>query len=784
MDRNGYFGKEAGEYVLNKIPEAGLYEYIYKNDDILLKVDQYGIQMCQIEPPVGVALVKREKREISSPVKVFISSGDKVMDNFAVHIAKEISIDYKPAKAVYSLDFVGLKTKTELFVPANGKRFVMTLTIENVDDESKEIKIMPCVYPYVNELLMAPWDKPEWYTKTNYLQDEYPTFLTTRYSVQGKKEERRYFSMLTNLPLSSYELSEERLLTTTNNFSCIPDRVGEKTGEVVYAFGQCFAGVSKVKLEAKSKVSYVFVFAASMKEGNVANDISESKKYFECEHRNEAENEANKRFRELFSVNRVKTGNQNFDKFVNEFLPLELDWVSSLDRGWPTGMRGVRDASNDFEGYISYDKSKCRDVITNIFSKQRSDGWYPRQVPSDDSEKFDLRHFVDGACFFAEYVYDYLAMTDDWSILEEQYAYYDDKNKIETGYDHLRKGIEYLTKQENIGEHGLVKMQGGDWLDCLNGAGVKGRGESVMVSCQLVMSLGYLAEISKKLGKSPTKYIEFRDKLKIAINAASYNSDGFYNAVFTDNGVWILSNKDPDGEKRVYVPTNAYAIISKVAEGKEEKVISNIESLKTEDGYRLFSAPFGAKNIEGIGKMGTGDFQPFFAENASVYNHGSQLFYLRALAETGDYSKIYDVLNFAMPFDASKHPEERICAAPYAVTNCYHLVPSFYGRTGFSFLTGSVAMIQRAIYQWMFGVRHTLDTIDIKPCVPMEYSNAEISMESFGKNIHLKYFGYGNKIKKATINGKPFSASGNVLRIAKKDIESLKEIDIEIALIG
>ncbi len=784
MNRNGYFGKEAGEYVLNKIPEAGLYEYIYKNDGILLKVDQYGIQMCQIEPPVGVALVKREKREISSPVKIYISYDDKVVDNFAIHKANAIEVDYKPAKAVYSLDFDGIKTKTELFVPADGKRFVMTLAILNTSDQAKEMKIMPCVYPYVNELLMAPWDKPEWYTKTNYLKDEYPTFLTTRYSVQGKKEERRYFSMSTNMSLSSHELSEERLLTSTNNFSSIPDEIGKKTEETVYAFGQCFAGVSKVRLEAKSKATYVFVFAASMKEENVECDISESKKYFECEYRNDAEVEANKRFEKLFSVNKVKTENQNFDKFVNEFLPLELDWVSSLDRGWPTGMRGVRDASNDFEGYISYDKGKCRDVVTNIFSKQRSDGWYPRQVPFGDSEKFDLRHFVDSACFFTEYVYDYLAMTDDWSVLEERYGYYDDKNKIETGYDHLRKGVEYLTKKENVGEHGLVKMQGGDWLDCLNGAGVKGRGESVMVSCQLMMSLEYLAEISKKLGKSPTEYLEFRDKLKAAINAAAYNSHGFYNAVFTDNGEWILSEKDPDGERRIYVPTNAYAIISKAAEGKEEEVISNIESLKTEDGYRLFSEPFGMKSIQGIGKMGTGDFQPFFAENASVYNHGSQLFYLRALSQAGDYSKIYDVLNFAMPFDEAKHPEERICAAPYAVTNCYHLVPSFYGRTGFSFLTGSVAMIQRAVYQWVFGVRYTLNAIEIKPCVPKEYSNAEISMETFGKNIRVKYIGYGNKIAKAMLNGRPISLSDGILKIAKKDIENLNEIEIQIALIG
>ena len=111
----------------------------------------------------------------------------------------------------------------------------------------------------------------------------------------------------------------------------------------------------------------------------------------------------------------------DYDKYG--FLPLELDWVSALDRGWPTGMRGVRDASNDFQGFLAYDKALCRSVVANIFSKQRSDGWYPRQVPFGDSDKFDLRHFVDSACFFTEFVYDYLAFTDDYSILDEHFPY-------------------------------------------------------------------------------------------------------------------------------------------------------------------------------------------------------------------------------------------------------------------------------------------------------------------------------------------------------------------------
>ena len=108
-------------------------------------------------------------------------------------------------------------------------------------------------------------------------------------------------------------------------------------------------------------------------------------------------------------------------------------------------MRGVRDAANDFEGMLCYDEEMCKGVIENIFSKQRSDGWYPRQVPFGSGTKFDLREFVDSACFFTEYVYDYLAYAGDYSILEKKYPYYDDET-AETGLMHLKKAQKNLSK--------------------------------------------------------------------------------------------------------------------------------------------------------------------------------------------------------------------------------------------------------------------------------------------------------------------------------------------------
>ena len=767
MSKNyGCFNDELGSFTLTEFPKVGNYEYIYKNGEILVKMDQYGVQTCQINPPVGVVLVKRERREVALPIRVYFSFNGKIYHNFDGFSAKNIEISFTPEKATYVLNFGEISVKTELLTPVKGMRFIMRLTLINNTDKEMDVSVLSVVYPYVNELMMAPWDKPEWYTNTKFDKGN-NVFLTTRYSVAGKKEERRYFSSVSDLAAQDYELSSERLTEATNNFCYIPEKFSGLTEKELYAFEQCMASISFLKLAGNSSCSFTNVFATAVTEESIAESVEESKTYFSQEKLIAEEKALSEKYEKLFAVRTVNTPDKTFNRFINGFLPLELDWVSALDRGWPTGMRGVRDASNDFQGFLAYDIEQCRGIIENIFSKQRSDGWYPRQVPFGASDKFDLRQFVDSACFFTEFVYDYLAYSHDYTVLEKEYGYYDSDSK-ENGLTHLIKGMEYLLSPENTGEHGLTKSRGGDWLDCLNSAGLKGRGETVMVSCQLVMCLKYLAEILEKLGKTGgDKYLAYAEKLKSTINEVSYNKEGFYNGVFTDGGNWIFSDNDPDGEKRVYAPTNSYAIISGVAEGKEQEVINHLETLETDKGYQLFSVPFGKKYMEGIGKMGTGDFQPYFAENASVYNHGSQFFYARALAEVGDYEKLYKVLNFAMPFNEENHKERDICAAPYAITNCYHLVPSFRGRAGFSFLTGSVAMLERAVYNWMFGVRFTLDGLYVKPCLPKEYANSEITFQYLGENLKIKFKSYGNKAVAASVNGKAVEVQNGVLKLNK-----------------
>lgn len=761
----GEFTNNLGGYKFNKLPKAGKLEYLYKTKSLLLKVDQYGIQSLQFEAPVGVFALKRELREFSSPLRVCFELNKKVVNNFDILNADSFEIEYTPISAIYTLNFDGLTVKTTLINFQSRSSLLMKLEFVNNTNSNVQLKLLPVCFGYLTSLDQAPWDKADWYTRVRYDKKDKSLINMTHYSPEAKLEDRRYMNVLFSEKLDSVELSLENLISSTKNLSIIPDKMLLDLGNDVYGYEQVISGLKVISIDANSNYDFSMLIDVS---NNDNFDKEKAKDYFNNKYVEKEKKIIESEYLHFVQYRSIKTNDSNFDNFVNGFLPLELSWVASLDRGWGTSLRGTRDASNDFMGYLHIDPIEARKVIQTFLSKQRNDGWYPRQVSFNNSDKMDLRAYVDSSCFFFEFVYEYICYTNDFAILDEFYPYYNDP-KLETGFEHIKKGVEYLMKPECLGEHGLVKLQGGDWLDCLGGVGKKGRAETVMVSAQMILTIKQFISLASFVRPELdlTKYEEYANQMKKAINKYSYNELGYYSAVFADDGNWYFSPKDIDGFKRVYAPTNCYCLLTGVASGKEKEIIENLESLRTDYGYKLFSEPFGKTRIEGLSKMGTGDFQPYFAENGSVYNHGSQCFYLRALASIGDHKRFADVLKFALPI---YRDEEITCSSLYALTNCYQLIPGFTGRTMFSFLTGSIAMIERAIYNWMFGIQFEPKQLIIKPCLPENYKDSNVKLNYLGKKIELHYHGYGSTVLKVDLNGSVIDVHNGAAEVDKSKI--------------
>ncbi len=747
----GKFIKATAGYEINTLKLPTSWEYIYENRDILLKVDQYGPVYAQANPPGDVMLFKRETHEKFSPwlYRIAVDGVEGEFSNFFKPNTylpdaepENISIRFLPECAVYSFEYAGLKMETELFIPNHGIEIVYKLKLTNVSNEQKGITLSSQFIPYFNDAQMAPWDKFEWYLDSAYANGIFQSKLL---NANAASKEKRYLFLDTGKDMpSEHELSLEKYIGFGDALR--PEK--NYTGSVrIYGYPPVYAG--KYGLTLGCGESKEFTQILSVGTEMTHRDYADDEIYA-------GEMQARKAyFHRLFANNRIKTGDEQFDYYANYWVPMQMHWVASLDRGWPTGMRGSRDSAQDYTGLLYVSPKECKPILMTMLECQRTDGWFPRQYSAIGKHgKHDLRGHVDGGAFTVEFIWKYLAHTKDFGILREKVQWLD-TDEENTVLEHLIRAVEYYICDENLGEHGLCKIREGDWLDAVNCAGLEGRGESVTVSAQTVMSLEYLADILTYLDPSAdvSQYLSFAEKLKENINRFAYNASGFYNGVFNDNGHWIFSDKDPDGKKRMYGVSNYYAIIAKVANKEQtEAIFANLDYLKCEMGYRLFYPYLGETPMDKVGRIASGDMPPHLIENGNVYNHGSNGFLARAFACAGKGNELYETLKYLMPYDTRLHPTEQTFTPPYAIVNCYQELPAFLHRGLMYFLTGSVAMAMRGVFEWMLGVKPTLRGIEISPCLPDFMTDVEYDFHYLGEMVHLEI----KNRNEVYINGKKY----------------------------
>lgn len=748
----GKFKTDTAGYEIKTLNLPTSWEYVYENRDVLLKVDQFGPVYAQAHPPGDIMLFKRETHEKYSPwlIRIESSAFAGSITNFfrpntfdAGVEPHNVSIEFLPECARYSFECQGMAVSTEYIIPNSGTTIVMKFKLKNLSQDKMKVKVRPQLIPYLNEASMAPWDKFEWYLDSSCERKERLVFCTKLLSADALSDKRRCAYFVTPAEeLAAHELSLEKFV---GQGDITRPQSNYTNDSRIYGYPPVYASIYRWELNPGEEKELVQVLTLE--------DVTQAENYFEASYYDSKKRERKSYFTQLLSKNHIRTGDEDFDNYVNNWLPLQMSWVASLDRGWPTGMRGSRDSAQDYAALLYSDTENCRKILLTMMECQRSDGWFPRQYSAKGREgKHDLRTHVDGGAFFVEYMWKYLAHTQDFAVLQELIPWLDREDKS-TALEHLIAAVEYYLNPDNIGEHGLCKIRGGDWLDAVNAAGLEGRGESVTVSEQTVMSLKYLADILRKIGKEDcaAKYLESAEMLKNQINMHAYNQAGYYNGVFNDNGQWIFSEKDPDGQARIYGVSNYYAIISGVAEGEKISTILNAcENLKCDKGYRLFYPCLGEQPIDKVGRIASGDVPPYLGENGNVYNHGSQGFFARALSVAGEGERLLEMLKWIMPYDTQKHPTELTYTPPYAIVNCWQELPEFNHRGLMCFLTGSVAMAMRGVYEWMLGIKPCLDGLEIDPCLSKRMPAVEVKFEYLGKGYELKI---ENQV--ITLNGEP-----------------------------
>jgi len=764
------------------------WDYVYTNGDVLLRVRQDGAGYLQAHPPQGVPLLAgppllhRANGHCTPNMFTWIITGSRrrreAFTNFyhpalpsprAAAEPDEYACTFSPECARYRLRRGDWLVETEAWVPPAGALMVMTVTVRNVGRRRRACTVMPVVRPLLAQFGLPPWDVPSWYQTSAFCWvDRRPAFWLETRDPGGDPARRIRAAVVSDLKPELFEVACDRFvgsgqwsgpqavwdgrLALAPAPQAIPPygRVGAENAAVGQPPVAALARRVSLRPGGRLRFTTVFGLLPDTADGRLPRiaGLRRLARYLDPAARKRGLATLRKKSQQLLARRRIDTPDKCLSRYVTEFLALQAHWVSVLDRGWPSGSRGTRDAAQDATSLVPTHPDLSRSRLLEILSHQGTDGLFPRGYSLiRRRDPLERGGHVDAGAFVWELVWEYVCYTRDFDVLRESVAWADSDRRSSV-LEHVLRLFAYYIARENLGRHGLCKIRGGDWNDSINRAGLEGRGETVMVSCQVVLGLEQAVRFlkhpavkdrSRRVAAAATRFAAAAKALRRNLLRHAWNASRYFNAVFTDAGQWVFSPKDPDGRQRVNGPANSFAVIAGIVQGPDrDAVFDALDGLRGPFGWRLFDPPIGHPPIAKLGRIGQGDLAPGMGENGTPYNHGAQGFLGRAAWTAGRGNMLYDVLRYMLPYDQEAHPVQVAKTAPYAVVNHWKEVIGLEGLGGDAFLTGSIATAVRNVYEGLVGFRPDLEHVVIDPCIPSEWNGLTAEVGFFGGRCRIR----------------------------------------------
>ncbi|MCX7709861.1 MAG: hypothetical protein N2484_08410 [Clostridia bacterium] len=433
---------------------------------------------------------------------------------------------------------------------------------------------------------------------------------------------------------------------------------------------------------------------------------------------------------------------------------------------WAGSLIGIRDIFQAIEGFLLWNPEAARDKMLEAFNFILIDGRCPRQysLPTreDTPPVMDLRPFIDQGCWLISTVVSYIKFTGDKDFLSQECGYYeisDEKKGLvvksrarDSVMDHLLKVMEYLLSNRDFEMTGCIKALYGDWNDALDGLGVSiepdkeyGSGVSMMASLQVYHNLSEMIELLNWTDKE--KYASYVANYKLAVNELERNIRN-YGVICSGSGEprivhgWgdkrsylVGSFKDPDGQPRIGLTSNAFWILSKLYDKDvsiKNTILDAFAKLDTKYGFKTFE-PYFSPNTPGVGRIpklpaGT-------AENGAVYIHASA-FAVMALFRIGCPEYAWEQLYKLLPIT-----HEKISCSPFVMPNSYGFNEEkrIDGESMHDWQTGSSNVILKTLIKYVFGFEAEFEGVWIQPAGFNPFGSFEFSITVYGCKLTIAY---------------------------------------------
>ena len=449
------------------------------------------------------------------------------------------------------------------------------------------------------------------------------------------------------------------------------------------------------------------------------------------------------------------------------------------------GAYGFRDQLQDCVGlkYISPEILK-KQIIKHSehqFIEGDVEHWW-----HEETSRGIRTRFSDDLLWLPYMVAEYIRFTGDSKILEvetsyvkgniipdgtdERYDLYLKTEEKETIYMHCIRAIE---KSLNFGENGLPKIGSGDWNDGFSNVGTKGRGESVWLGFFQYLVLEKFVELCEKYGgkfskqelvqNRVQKYKRIMEALKRHLNTNGWDGR-WYKRAFMDDGNVLGSIQNE--ECRIDSIAQSWATIS--GAGDNDKKYISLNSLENhlvdkEAGIiKLLDPPFEKSKLEpGYIKA----YIPGTRENGGQYTHAA-VWTIIAEAMLGFGDKATEFFRMINPIEHARTKDE---AKKYKVEP-YVIPADIYGgelagRGGWTWYTGSSSWMYEAGIRYILGFNLEKNILRIEPHIPESWKEYSIKYK-YGNSIYnIKVINNNLKgNKRILIDGRKIDGSEIILQ--------------------
>lgn len=441
-----------------------------------------------------------------------------------------------------------------------------------------------------------------------------------------------------------------------------------------------------------------------------------------------------KEWNSRLGILRVNTGDADVDRMLNVWLPYQTETSRLRARtGYYQcgGAIGFRDQLQDMLSIKLIDSDRLKRHILLCASMQFKEGdvlhwWHP-----GDGYVTGVRTRIQDDRLFLPYaLLEYLLVTEDMAILDEQISYLEDielsegkKDAYARAYpsgikDSLYAHCAAALNSVGTGAHGLCLMGGGDWNDAMDRVG-EGGGESVWLSFFMLHILERFAPLAEDFGEKEDAcgFIQRACELRKACEGA-WDGAWYKRAYFADG-----SPLGTRGAQSCAIDciTQAWAAICKAEHAHEafEAMLGML--LESEHGIlKLLSPPFSPGEEHPAGYIQA--YLPGVRENGGQYTHGA-CWAVMAACELGLEEQAEKLFKMLLPVSHTANEQDclRYKGEPYVAAGDVYALDRA-GRAGWTWYTGAAGWLYTIGVEYILGIRRRGNKLVISPVTKTPFS--------------------------------------------------------------